>query len=92
MSKLCEHCGGALECYEGQEYCPDCTAYRPAESLQVLRRHRRSPWRLAYDGADAHAARTVYRRVAWKPGVVAVLIHNGRIVCHSWRSERLITQ
>jgi uncharacterized Zn finger protein (UPF0148 family) len=23
----CDECGGALACYEGEHYCPDCTRY-----------------------------------------------------------------
>jgi hypothetical protein len=31
MSPHCQHCGGPLERFEGHAYCPDCTAYRPAD-------------------------------------------------------------
>jgi hypothetical protein len=27
MDETCETCGGRLECYEGEPYCPDCTWY-----------------------------------------------------------------
>jgi hypothetical protein len=27
----CDRCGGALECFEGHAYCPDCTAYTLAQ-------------------------------------------------------------
>jgi uncharacterized Zn finger protein (UPF0148 family) len=37
----CEHCGGRLESYDGEPYCPDCTSYGLAqhtdgEGLAVL--------------------------------------------------------
>jgi hypothetical protein len=27
----CEYCGGPLECFEGEWYCPDCTQYAAEE-------------------------------------------------------------
>jgi hypothetical protein len=27
---ICPACGGALECYENEVYCPDCTRFEPA--------------------------------------------------------------
>ncbi len=27
MSMKCERCGGKLETFEGEEYCPDCSYY-----------------------------------------------------------------
>jgi hypothetical protein len=30
LTPRCESCGGALECFEGHHYCPDCTAYTTA--------------------------------------------------------------
>jgi hypothetical protein len=26
----CHRCGSPLACYEGEQYCPDCTSYAPA--------------------------------------------------------------
>jgi uncharacterized Zn finger protein (UPF0148 family) len=31
MNELCECCGGRLESYEGELYCPDCTYYAALE-------------------------------------------------------------
>jgi hypothetical protein len=31
VSELCECCGGPLECYEGEPYCPDYTYYATLE-------------------------------------------------------------
>jgi uncharacterized Zn finger protein (UPF0148 family) len=28
---LCDLCGGPLECFEGEPYCPDCTRYEAME-------------------------------------------------------------
>jgi hypothetical protein len=32
MSMKCEQCGGRLESYEGESYCPDCTFFEAVEA------------------------------------------------------------
>jgi hypothetical protein len=32
MSMKCENCGGRLETYEGESYCPECTYYEAVEA------------------------------------------------------------
>jgi hypothetical protein len=31
LTPRCESCGGALECFEGYHYCPDCERYSTAQ-------------------------------------------------------------
>jgi hypothetical protein len=30
----CDYCGAALECFEGERYCPDCTRYEVEEQAR----------------------------------------------------------
>jgi hypothetical protein len=30
----CTECGGRLECFEGERYCPDCTRYEVEEAAR----------------------------------------------------------
>jgi uncharacterized Zn finger protein (UPF0148 family) len=50
----CEHCGSPLECFEGEDYCPDCLRYEveelAAEAAEEAARFRRAEAEWA--GAD----------------------------------------
>ncbi len=32
MSTKCERCGGPLEVFEGEAFCPDCTSFEAAQA------------------------------------------------------------
>jgi uncharacterized Zn finger protein (UPF0148 family) len=34
MTPCCENCGGQLEEFEGEPYCPDCTAWEVEEEMR----------------------------------------------------------
>jgi hypothetical protein len=50
----CEHCGGVLECFEGEPYCPDCTRYEAEEQARQADEEA-----AAFRAAEEQAARQV---------------------------------
>jgi hypothetical protein len=60
--RRCAKCGEGLECYEGDWYCPACTAYTLPPTFAVAYDGKRS--RMVRTFRSIHAARRFYTRMA----------------------------
>jgi uncharacterized Zn finger protein (UPF0148 family) len=60
MSRNCEQCGGRLETFEGESFCPECTYYEAVaaldlatdEALAVLAQDQSEPAVMDWGGED----------------------------------------
>jgi uncharacterized Zn finger protein (UPF0148 family) len=54
----CDTCGAPLECFEGEDYCPDCVRYATEElaaeaaAEAALLRRAEAEWAAAGEGPD----------------------------------------